>query len=122
MIHALILLFGYQLLGTVIEQHFGLPVPGPVMGMVFLLLTLFIYPALVPRLQPVTTVLIKYLPLLFVPAATGIITFKQLLSFDGIALFFVLVLSTMIGILSTAWIFCKLARRWAPPTDEERAA
>lgn len=122
MINALIMLFGFQLLGTLLERYLVLPVPGPVLGMALLMLFLFTRSRLIDQLKPTSDVLIRYLPVLFVPAATGIITFDSLLSSDGVLLLLVLILSTLTGILSTAWIFCKLAARWAPATAEERAS
>ncbi|MEZ5537428.1 MAG: CidA/LrgA family protein [Thiolinea sp.] len=122
MINALIILFGFQLLGTLAERYLLLPVPGPVLGMALLMLVLFMHKPLTGQLKPTSDVLIQYLPVLFVPAATGIITFGSLLSSDGLLLLLVLILSTLIGIVSTAWIFCKLAARWAPPGTEERAS
>jgi len=122
MINALIVLFGFQLLGTLLERYFALPVPGPVIGMALLFSLFLVRRSLIAPMKPTTDVLIQYLPVLFIPAATGIITFNDLLSVDGLLLVLVLILSTLIGIVSTAWIFCKLARRWVPPNEEERSS
>lgn len=121
MINTLIILFGFQLLGTLIERYFALPVPGPVIGMALLFSLFLLRGTLIEPMKPTTDTLIQYLPVLFIPAATGIITFKHLLSVDGLLLLLVLVLSTLIGIVSTAWIFCKLARHLAPANEEEKA-
>lgn len=122
MINTLIALFGFQLLGTLIERYFALPVPGPVIGMALLFAVFLLRSSLIEPMKPTTDTLIQYLPVLFIPAATGIITFSHLLSIDGLLLFLVLILSTLIGIVSTAWIFCKLSRLWAPANEEERSS
>lgn len=122
MINALLVLFGFQLLGTLIEHYFVLPIPGPVLGMALLLGILSLRSQLIESMKPTTDTLIKYLPVLFVPAAAGIVTFDHLLNIDGVLLVLVLVVSTLIGIVSTAWIFCVLAKRWAPADEQERAS
>lgn len=122
MINTLITLFGFQLFGTLIERYFALPVPGPVIGMALLFGVFLWRHSLIEPMKPTTDALIQYLPVLFIPAATGIITFSNLLSVDGLLLVLVLIFSTLIGIVSTAWIFCKLARLWAPPNEEETSS
>ena len=74
MLGALTLILLCQLAGEIITRIAGLPVPGPVIGMVILFGLLLAFPRKLPHeLDPVGGFLLRYLALLFVPAGVGII-------------------------------------------------
>ena len=73
MILTIALLLSFQLAGLLLVTLFGLPVPGPVMGMVLFLFALMTVNGLLEKTLPVVNVLLAHFALLFVPAGVGII-------------------------------------------------
>ena len=65
MIEALATLLVYQLIGETLTYGFGLPIPGPVIGMALLLLTLALRPKLLATIKTTSTTLLSHLSLLF---------------------------------------------------------
>ena len=72
MLPALTLLLLLQLVGEVIVQCLALPIPGPVLGMLFLFIALMLRQGPDKELQTTSQNLLQHLSLLFVPAGTGI--------------------------------------------------
>ncbi len=72
MLGALTLLLVYQLVGEVIVQLADLPVPGPVIGMLLLFLTLAWRGRAPLELRSTSQALLSHLSLLFVPAGVGV--------------------------------------------------
>ena len=67
MIAALANLLVFQLVGEAVVVALHAPVPGPVVGMALLLLTLMARPAWLAALMPTAQGLLQHLSLLFVP-------------------------------------------------------
>ena len=110
-----------QLAGEAVVRALSLPVPGPVLGLVFMLLALRASPGLKARVQPAAQPLLAHLSLLFVPAGTGVMLHWQRLGDEALAIGVALVLSTWVGMAVTAWTVVVLCRRraapGAPPND-----
>jgi holin-like protein len=120
MIPALTLLLGCQLVGEVVARGLGLPVPGPVLGLALLLVSLFsaarfgwVTPETVDNtgLGRVAGVLLGALGLMFVPAGAGVVHHAELLANHGLALLAALVGSTLITLVVTVAVFRLIARR-----------
>ncbi|PZX19077.1 putative effector of murein hydrolase LrgA (UPF0299 family) [Palleronia aestuarii] len=116
MIVPIALLLILQLAGEVLVRALGLPVPGPVVGLIFLLIALFARPKLEEMLRPVTRTLLGNLSLLFVPAGVGIVGHFGTLRESGLALIGIILVSTALAIVAGAWTFALLAR--TAPEDE----
>jgi holin-like protein len=101
MVRALVILLVCQLAGTVIQQGTGLPVPGPVMGLVMLLAVLIRAGGPAANLRDTAQGLLKYLGLLFVPAGVGVVTELQALRESALALAVAIPVSTLLGLLVT---------------------
>ncbi|MEL7298924.1 MAG: CidA/LrgA family protein [Pseudomonadota bacterium] len=104
------LLLGCQLLGEITARGLGLPVPGPVLGLVLLLLLVVLRPAVAGALRPTTTVILAHLSLLFVPAGVGVIGNLDVLSADWLPLLVILVLSTWLAMLAALGTFLGVQR------------
>ena len=78
MLSALTQLLIFQLAGEVTARGFNLPVPGPVLGMLFLFIALMIKGGPGKELQGTSQTLLQHLSLLFVPAGTGVMLHLQL--------------------------------------------
>jgi len=114
MIRGIAALLLFQLFGESLVFLSGLPVPGPVVGLVLLVVALQGSRTLVPALQaPVEQVadgLLTNLGLLFVPAGVGIVSLSSVLGEQGGAIAVVLVLSAIVTLAVTVWTFV-LTRR-----------
>ena len=110
MIPALAIILGFQLTGEVLSRTLGLPLPGPVVGLVLLVAAFHAFPALVARLRPVATGLLAHLSLFFVPAGVGVIAHLHLLAEHGIALAAAVSLSTLLAMAAGAAAFVAVAR------------
>lgn len=110
MIAALALLLGLQLAGEALRLALDLPVPGPVVGMVLLLLVLILRRGPSPGLRGTAQGLLQHLSLLFVPAGTGVMLHFHRLGDEGPAILAALVISTLLGLATTGLILRALTR------------
>ncbi len=117
MIAPLATLLAFQLAGEALAFGFGLPIPGPVIGMTLLLAALALRPTLLDALRPTSTALLQHLSLLFVPAGVGVMAHGQRLADEGVAIVFALLISTVLALAATA-----LTVRALWPRDGEDAA
>ncbi|MFV8835406.1 CidA/LrgA family protein [Aquisalimonas sp.] len=100
-LNGLAIILGCQLAGEVLVQLAGLPVPGPVVGMVLLLGGLIWFGAPPTGLRTVSETLLRYLALLFVPAGVGMMAHFQLIARDWLAISVALVVSTALTLIAT---------------------
>ena len=107
MLAALTVLLVCQLVGEVVVVAFGLPVPGPVVGMALLFLALSLRGRVSDDLRDTANGLLRHLSLLFVPAGVGVLVHFQRLGAEWLPIVVALVASTVITIGVTA-----LVMRW----------
>ena len=101
MLSAIALILAFLVVGEVISRSAGIPVPGPVIGMILMLLAFFVKDDLIGRIRPTGGVLLSNLSLLFVPAGVGVMRYGDLFLREAIGA--VLVISTLIAMLVTAY-------------------
>ena len=106
----LTLLLLCQSAGEVLVRLGGLPLPGPVLGLV-LLAALLNLPSLRAPVEAAATPLLAHLSLLFVPVGVGVVGYLGLINQYGLRMLLALVLSTWIGLLFTAFVLRAL---WSP--------
>ena len=115
---ALAALLGFQLAGELISHVTGLPVPGPVVGLVLLAATLIISTRLRgghPRFADLAADgILGSLGLLFVPAGVGVVQQLSVLGSYWPAITLVLVGSTIITMLVTVGVFIAVSRLTEP--------
>lgn len=109
-LRGLALLLLLQSLGEAAVRVLGWPVPGPVLGLILLLLALAAPPVRAP-VAAAAELLLGHLSLLFVPVGVGVITHLELLAAQGTRLLVVIVLSTWVGLSVTALVLRALLRR-----------
>lgn len=97
------ILLVYQLVGELIVLGFDLPIPGPVVGMLLLLLSLILKKPFATQLEKPTELLLSHLSLLFIPAGVGVMVHFVRLQEEWLAISVALVVSTVLGLLITAW-------------------
>ncbi|WP_306604338.1 CidA/LrgA family protein [Azonexus sp.] len=104
MLAALTLLLLCQLIGEVLAHWLGLPVPGPVIGMILLFLILVLRQGPGEELRSTSQNLLQHLSLLFVPAGTGIVLHLTRVGDEWLALLLSLLISTVLTLIVTAWV------------------
>ena len=101
-----------QSAGELLARGLGLGLPGPVLGMLLLLVALRVERLSVP-VAAAADALLAHLSLLFVPVGVGVIAHLGLVSQYGLRLLAVLVLSTLVGLAVTALLLRRLWPREA---------
>jgi holin-like protein len=119
MIASLSLILLCQLAGEVIVRGLGLPVPGPVIGLMFLLILLLARdrfavlargPLREDGVENASRGLLAHLSLLFVPAGVGVVQKLDLIAAHGIAFVGVLAVSVVVTLLVTVATFLVASR------------
>jgi len=108
-----------QLIGEVLQKYFDLAIPGPVIGLMLMLLTLMMTNSkklnvLAPlRTEIINTSekLLRYLSLLFVPIGVGVVMHLQLLEMQLLRLLVVIVLGTISTMIFTSLIFSRISSK-----------
>lgn len=86
-----------QSVGELLARGLSLPLPGPVIGMILLLLALR-WPPVREPVSVCATFLLSHLSLLFVPVGVGVMTHLSLVSQYGVRMLVVIVVSTLAGL------------------------
>jgi len=102
MLGAFTLLLVFQLVGEVLVLLTGLPVPGPVVGMLLLFVSLAVRGSAPQWLRDSCQGLLAHLSLLFVPAGVGVLLHFERLGAEWLPIAVALVASTVITIGVTA--------------------
>ncbi len=110
MIEAGILLLLCQLAGESVVRALDIPVPGPVLGAVFMLVFLAIRKGVPENLDRTSHDLLANFSLLFVPAGAGIILHAARLEAEAFALITALIDSTALTIAVAALVFVGVDR------------
>lgn len=119
MLRALAVLLACQLAGEAITRSLALPLPGPVLGLVILVILLFaatrwrtVEPATVDdtSLGRMSNGLIASMGILFVPAGVGVIQELGPLAQYGVALAAAIVVSSLLTMVITVWVFVGVSR------------
>lgn len=110
MLPALTLLLVYQTVGEIISHALDLPVPGPVIGMLLLFVSLLIKGEAPQDLRETATTLLSHLSLLFVPAGVGVMVHFGRIRAETWPIVISLVASTALTIAVSALIFSLLRK------------
>ena len=102
-------LLALQSLGELLSRGLQLALPGPVVGMLLLLLALR-WPLVREPVSACADALLQHLSLLFVPVGVGVMTHLALVSQYGVRMLLTIALSTFIGIAVTALVLQWLSR------------
>ena len=128
MIRGLLVLLSCQLIGEFVVTSLGVPVPGPVVGMVILFVALRLRrPG--PRSSVVKTAdgLLSHLQLLFVPAGAGVVAYLPLLAGAWLPILGALIIGWLAALVTTAgagvgslWLDQRLKQRRALTSGSTR--
>jgi len=110
-LNALTLLIVCQFVGEVIARGIGIPLPGPVIGLLLLLTWLILRDRTPdPTLRQTGGWLLAHFGLLFVPAGVGVVTQLDVLGRSWLPLLVAIPVSTFLGLVVTAWVMQRLAK------------
>ena len=108
-----------QSAGELLAHALHLPFPGPVVGMVLLLVALR-HPAVQASVASAAGFLLSHLSLLFIPVGVGVMTHLALLGQYGLRMLLVIVLSTWAGLAVTALVLRALVRGDAAAPEKKQ--
>lgn len=116
MLEAFALLLSFQLLGEMLVWLLGLPLPGPVLGMLGLFVCWPYFGRLREPVDRFGSTLLAHLGLLFVPAGVGVMLHLDLLAAWWGPLLLALVASTALTMALAVWLYVRVrALRRDPP-------
>lgn len=110
MLPALTLLIVCQFVGEALTRAADLPLPGPVIGLVILLIYLVARGGPTEEMKATSSGLLRYLLLLFVPAGAGVVTQLDVLGRNILPALVAIAISTALGLGVTAWTMQRLMR------------
>ena len=91
----LLILLVYWLFGEFLVSTFHWPIPGSVLGLLALWMTLVVIRRVPDSLKTTSATLLRYLTLLFVPAGVGLIEHWPLLMRSGLWILLIIAISTL---------------------------
>ena len=119
MLAGIFTIFMFQLIGEAIQKYFSLAVPGPVIGLILMLIILVASKRATPtslsalkhNLISTSEALLGHLSLLFVPIGVGVILHLHLLEAQLLQVLAVIIIGTILTILFTAMMFSAFGRK-----------
>ncbi|MBW3506250.1 MULTISPECIES: CidA/LrgA family protein [unclassified Pseudomonas] len=107
----------FQLLGTALNHLFVPVLPGPIIGLVLLLGFLMVRGQVGEPLSEAASSLLRYLPLLLVPPAVGVMVYAADIAADFWAIVGALVLSLLISMGFVGVLMQRLLKRHSHPEE-----
>lgn len=116
MLKSIFVIFLYQLIGESVQKYFELTIPGPVIGLIFLLFSLVLLrqtkSAFIKKtkeeISQTSNYITGYLSLLFVPIGVGVVMHLSYLEQNYIPVLGVIFISTILTIGFTAVLMEKI--------------
>ncbi|MFB0963924.1 MAG: CidA/LrgA family protein [Pseudomonas sp.] len=110
-------LVAFQLAGTVLNVLFFPVFPGPIIGLVLLFIYLAVRGGVSEPLNEAASSLLRYLPLLLVPPAVGVMVHVAEIRADLWAIIGALVISLLVSMVFIGWLMQGLIKRQARHKD-----
>ena len=119
MLRAIFVIFFFQLLGEALKKIFEMRIPGPVIGLILLLITLIFLKrfktTIVNKLRndvlSTSNYILSYLSLLFVPIGVGVVMHLSYLENNLFKVLVIVFISTILTIGLTAFLMEKINKR-----------
>ena len=115
MLRSLFIIFFYQLLGETIQKIFEINIPGPVIGLILLLLSFIIFSKkltqskkIIKEISVTSNQIINYLSLLFVPIGVGVVMHIDYLGDNLFKIFSIIIIGTLATLVFTAFVMEKI--------------
>lgn len=111
LVRELLIILGFVITGDFLYKVVHIPIPGNIIGMILLLIALLTGVVKLEYINTVTQFLLSHLALFFVPASAGLLAVTGLLEGSWYKLLIISVVSTLIFMVTTAYVVIFL-RRW----------
>ena len=115
MLKSLFIIFFYQLLGEAIQKIFEINIPGPVIGLILLLLSFIFFSKkltqskkIIKEISVTSNQIINYLSLLFVPIGVGVVMHIDYLGDNLFKIFSIIIIGTLATLVFTAFVMEKI--------------
>ena len=115
MLKSLFIIFFYQLLGEAIQKIFEINIPGPVIGLILLLLSFIFFSKkltqskkMIKEISVTSNQIINYLSLLFVPIGVGVVMHINYLGDNLFKIFSIITIGTLATLVFTAIVMEKI--------------
>ncbi|MGH1484836.1 MAG: CidA/LrgA family protein [Cellvibrionaceae bacterium] len=109
-LNGLTLLLIFQLAGEFLSLILKLPIPGPVIGMLLLFVSLFFINKGKEALNQSSSAILSHLSLLFIPAGVGLMIHFDRVGNEWLPISLAIVLGAIISMVSTAWIMVAMIK------------
>ncbi|WP_302633013.1 CidA/LrgA family protein [uncultured Clostridium sp.] len=106
-----IIIFGIYLLGVLITDITGVPIPGNVIGMVILFLLLYLKVIKVEQISTIYNFFLEHLAFFFIPAGVGLISSFSVIKNIWLQLLIVCFVTTAINMICTGLVVQKIANK-----------
>lgn len=106
-----IIIFGIYLLGVLITDITGVPIPGNVIGMVILFLLLYLKVIKVEQISTISNFFLEHLAFFFIPAGVGLISSFSVIKNIWLQLLIVCFVTTAINMICTGLVVQKIANK-----------
>jgi holin-like protein len=117
MLNSIFIILLFQLIGEFIQKFFELSIPGPVIGLIFLLSVMLIIKKINKqdtgfeiKLVNSAEKLLTYLPLLFIPVGVGVVMHLSLLEENLVSVILIIIIGTLLTLALTGFVFEKLLK------------
>ena len=104
-----IIICGIYLLGVLITDITGVPIPGNVIGMVILFLLLYLKVIKVEQISTISNFFLEHLAFFFIPAGVGLISSFSVIKNIWLQLLIVCFVTTAITMICTGLVVQKIA-------------
>jgi holin-like protein len=119
MLRAIFVIFFFQLLGEALKKFFEMLIPGPVIGLILLLITLIFLKRFKTRainnlksdVLNTSNYILSYLSLLFVPIGVGVVMHLSYLENNLFKVLIIVFISTVLTIGLAAFLMEKINKR-----------
>lgn len=115
MLRSLFIIFFFQLLGEAIQKFFEINIPGPVIGLILLLLVFIFFIKSAPPFRKIkkeisetSHQIINYLSLLFVPIGVGVVMHINYLGDNLFKILAIIIIGTLSTLVFVAYIMEKI--------------
>ena len=115
MLRSLFIIFFFQLLGEAIQKFFEINIPGPVIGLIILLLVFIFFiknaspfRKIKKEISETSHQIIKYLSLLFVPIGVGVVMHINYLGDNLFKILAIIIIGTLSTLVFVAYVMEKI--------------
>ena len=115
MLRSLFIIFFFQLLGEAIQKFFEINIPGPVIGLILLLLVFIFFiknaspfRKIKKEISETSHQIIKYLSLLFVPIGVGVVMHINYLGDNLFKILAIIIIGTLSTLVFVAYVMEKI--------------